>query len=114
VRITLTTTGRHSGSPREAELYAFPAGEGLVVTGSRGGAARHPAWALNLRADPQARVRRGRGETEVLAREVTGDEHERLWRLVSDAFPLYEAYQRRTTRRFPIFVLEPLRHPDVT
>jgi deazaflavin-dependent oxidoreductase (nitroreductase family) len=114
VRITLTTTGRRSGAPREAELYAFPDGAGLVVTGSWGGAARHPAWALNLRARPTARVRRGRDETGILAREATGAERERLWRLVTDAFPMYATYQRRTMRRFPIFVLEPLRDPDVT
>jgi deazaflavin-dependent oxidoreductase (nitroreductase family) len=114
VRITLITTGRRSGQPREIQLYAFPDGDGLVVTGSRGGSACHPAWALNLRADPRARIRRGRQETDVLAREAIGAEHERLWRLVSTSFPMFEAYQRRTTRRFPLFVLEPLGHPDVT
>jgi hypothetical protein len=42
------------------------------------------------------------------AREVAGDgpERERLWRLVCEGFPLYETYQRRTTRLLPLFVLE--------
>ncbi len=47
------------------------------------------------------------------AREATGDERARLWRLVCQEFPIYEAYQRRTTRLFPIFILEPLPDPDV-
>lgn len=111
VRITLTTTGRRSGMPRAVELYAFPDGDGLVVTGSLGGAARHPAWAINLRAEPMAQVKRGRQVIDVVAREAAGHERDRLWRLVSEAFPMYESYQRRTTRRFPIFVLEPRGNP---
>ena len=33
-------------------------------------------------------------------------EHERLWQLVTEAFPLYATYQRRTSRTLPLFVLE--------
>jgi deazaflavin-dependent oxidoreductase (nitroreductase family) len=107
VRITLTTTGRQSGQPRPVELYAFPDGESLIVTGSRGGAARDPAWVLNLRAEPRARLRQGRRDRSVLAKEAQGRKRERLWRLVCAEFPLYERYQHKTARRFPVFVLEP-------
>lgn len=106
-KITLTTTGRRSGQPREVPLYAFEDGEGLVIVGSLGGAARDPAWVANLRADPRATVRRGRAAREVRAREVTGSDRERLWHLVCTAFPLYATYQRRTTRLIPLFVLQP-------
>jgi deazaflavin-dependent oxidoreductase (nitroreductase family) len=108
-QIRLTTTGRHSGAPRTVTLYAFDAGEGrLAIVGSRGGAARHPAWALNLRAEPDALVTVGRTERQVHAREVPeGDERDRLWALVCEAFPLYLTYQRRTKRLIPLFVLDP-------
>ena len=105
--IRLTTTGRGSGRPREVSLYAFPDGDRLVITGSWGGAPRDPAWAMNLRAHPDASVRSGRSETFVRAIEATGDERQRLWQLVRERFPMYETFQRRTTRPFPIFVLEP-------
>jgi F420H(2)-dependent quinone reductase len=110
VKVTLTTTGRKTGKPREATLYAFEDGDRLVIVGSLGGAAKDPAWAVNLRAEPRATVRRGKTDQEVRAREVDGaaDERERLWRLVSAAFPLYDTYQRRTTRTIPLFVLEPV------
>jgi deazaflavin-dependent oxidoreductase (nitroreductase family) len=108
VQIRLTTIGRRSGTPREVTLYAFPDGDDLVVTGSRGGAAKHPAWALNLRAEPRAQVRQGRRELTVLAKEARGTERERLWGLVCAEFPLYERYQGKTTRRFPVFTLRPL------
>jgi deazaflavin-dependent oxidoreductase (nitroreductase family) len=111
--ITLATTGRRSGVLQEVTLYAFSEGDALVVTGSKGGAANDPAWALNLRADPMARVRRGRQESDMRAREATGDERARLWRLVCQQFPMYETYQRRTARQFPVFVLELHPDPDV-
>jgi deazaflavin-dependent oxidoreductase (nitroreductase family) len=107
MQVRMTTTGRHSGRPRTVTLYAFEtADHRLVITGSRGGKAHDPAWAHNLRADPRARVKVGRQERPVIAREVSGAERELLWALATAAFPLYETYQRRTRRPIPLFVLE--------
>jgi F420H(2)-dependent quinone reductase len=106
--IALITVGRTSGKRRSATLYAFADGERLIVVGSRGGAARDPAWAVNLRANPMAQVRRGRAEWDVRAREVQpGNERERLWALVTGSFPMYAGFQRRTRRLIPLFVLAP-------
>lgn len=103
----LTTTGRQTGQQRTVTLYAFETPDGaLVITGSRGGKAHDPAWAHNLRADGRATVKLGREERSVMAREVSGKERAGLWALVTDAFPLYATYQRRTKRIIPIFVLE--------
>jgi F420H(2)-dependent quinone reductase len=88
-------------------LYAFEDGERLVIVGSRGGASRDPAWAVNLRHDPHALVKVGREEHAVRANEVDGPERDRLWKLVCADFPLYETYQRRTKRTIPLFALEP-------
>ncbi len=105
--IALIATGRRSGKSREVELYAFPDDERLVIVGSRGGSARDPVWADNLRAEPRATIRRGGVLTAVRAREVEGgEERDRLWRLVCEAFPLYETYERKTKRTIPLFVLE--------
>jgi deazaflavin-dependent oxidoreductase (nitroreductase family) len=106
MKITLTTTGRHSGQPRPVPLYAWDDGDRLVVVGSRGGAATDPDWVGNLRADPRATVKNGRDEREVRASEVDGSERNRLWELVVGAFPLYATYQRKTKRVIPLFVLE--------
>jgi len=106
--ITLTTTGAKTGKRRSAELYAFEDGDRLVVVGSRGGAARNPAWVHNLRAHPEVSVKRGREVTGVRAAEVTGgQERDRLWDLVVEAFPLYASYQKRTRRTIPLFTLTP-------
>lgn len=107
-RITLTTIGRRTGTQRPVTLYAFDDGDSLVVVGSRGGSARDPAWAINLRADPHAPVGGGRNPQQMVVHEAEGDERDRLWQLVTSEFPLYERYQRRTSRRIPLFVLEPV------
>ena len=59
-QVTLIATGRRSGTPRAVILYAFDDGENLVIVGSRGGSAKDPAWAANLRDEPLATVRIGR------------------------------------------------------
>lgn len=107
-QIQLTTRGRRTGEPRTVTLYAWQDDESLVIVGSAGGRARHPAWALNLRDSPKAGVQEGKRQWSVRAREPTGKEREQHWQLVTAAFPLYATYQRRTSRTLPLFVLEPV------
>jgi deazaflavin-dependent oxidoreductase (nitroreductase family) len=109
MQIKLATTGARSGERRSATLYAWEDGEALVIVGSRGGSARHPAWFHNLRAHPRASVTAGKRTWEVEAAEVPeGAERDRLWGLVTERFPLYATYQRRTRRLIPLFVLTPV------
>ena len=107
LQVRLTTRGRRSGERRTVTLFAFGDGKNLVVVGSAGGSARHPAWALNLRDSPAAEVLEEKRQRAVHAHEATGPERERLWELVAASFPLYASYQRRTERTLPLFVLEP-------
>jgi F420H(2)-dependent quinone reductase len=109
--IVLMTTGRKSGEPREARLYAFPDGEQLVVVASGHGKDPEPRWANNLRAQPRASIRRRRSTRSepVLAREVgEGPERDRLWAVALSSFPYFDAFQRRTSRTLAVFVLEPV------
>jgi deazaflavin-dependent oxidoreductase (nitroreductase family) len=109
VKATLTTSGRKSGKPRSVPLYAWPDGDDLVIVGSWAGRPKNPAWVENLRAEPKATIRVGKDDRHVRAREVKvpGDERDRLWKLVTEAFRYYETYQRKTDRVIPLFVLEP-------
>lgn len=110
--LLLTTTGRRSGRPRSNPLLYVPDGDAFVVIGSNWGQAHHPAWALNLRAEPAAMVRVGGARHPVRARLATGAERDRLWRLLVAAWPAYETYARRADGRdIPIFRLEPAARP---
>jgi deazaflavin-dependent oxidoreductase (nitroreductase family) len=106
--LLLTTTGAMSGQPRLAPLVYTLDGDRYVVVASKGGAPSHPAWYLNLVANPAVTVEVG-GETFPARAVVTGGaERERLFAAHAAANPTFTDYQRRTTRVLPVVVLERL------
>ncbi|HEX9379290.1 MAG TPA: nitroreductase family deazaflavin-dependent oxidoreductase [Gaiellaceae bacterium] len=108
--LLLTTIGRKSGKPRTQPLAYSRVGDGYAVIASKGGAAQHPLWYLNLRANPLAEVTVGRDTQQVRARDAEGEERERLWRALADLYPGYDRYAQKTSRRIPVVVLEPTSH----
>jgi deazaflavin-dependent oxidoreductase (nitroreductase family) len=104
--ILLTTTGRRSGKARTTALWAYRDSDALVVVGSNGGSHHVPAWVLNLRKEPLGLAQVFRERRAVRAREATGDEYQRLWALVTAAYPGYEAYLEWAHRTIPLVVLE--------
>ena len=103
------SVGRKSGKKRTHPLICMADGDGLVVVASKGGIDRHPAWYLNLKANPETDAWWHGRKRRVRARDAEGEERERLWKLMTSVYPAYEAYQRRTERRIPVVVLEPTR-----
>ncbi|MFD6793997.1 MULTISPECIES: nitroreductase/quinone reductase family protein [Prauserella salsuginis group] len=83
-------------------------GEIFVVTGSNWGRAHDPAWALNLRACPDARVLVRGKDIAVRARELTGLDRDAMWRRVLAFWPGYGMERDQAGRDFPIFVLTPV------
>jgi deazaflavin-dependent oxidoreductase (nitroreductase family) len=104
--LLLTTTGRKSGEPRTMPLIFTYDGDDLVIVASKGGVDEHPAWYVNLQADPEAEVQVKGDVFKVRARDAEGEERERLWRQMAEVWPDYDAYQERTDRRIPVVVLE--------
>ncbi len=105
--LMLTTKGRKSGQPRANVLTYLSKGRSSVVFASNAGEPSHPAWWLNLLADPHAMVQRGHEVIPCLAREADGEERAQLWEEIVHANDAYAEYARRTTRRIPVVVLEP-------
>jgi deazaflavin-dependent oxidoreductase (nitroreductase family) len=105
--LLLDHVGRKSGKPRTTPLLYIEDGENLVIVASKGGAAKHPAWWLNLQANPEAAVQVRGERRRVRAREAEGSERERIWPRLVEAWSDYANYQRRTERRIPVVVLEP-------
>ena len=106
--LMLTTKGRKTGEPRSNVLTYVPKGRASVVFASNAGEPRHPAWWLNLVADPHATVQRGREVVRVVAREAEGDERAALWNEAVHINAGYAEYEKRTTRRIPVVVLDPV------
>jgi len=92
--LLLTTKGRRSGAPRTAPLLYLRDGERLAVVASFGGHPSHPAWYLNLTANPDVEVEVDR-------------ERDRLRPKLVEMYGPYASYQRRTSRAIPVVLLEP-------
>lgn len=104
--LLLTTTGRRSGKRRTVPLSYVDRGDVLVLIGSKGGAPRHPAWYLNLEANPEVEVQIGREHMQLRARRASADEAGRLWPEVLARAPGYGRYRARTSREIPLVLLE--------
>ena len=78
--LLLQTTGRRSGRTCTTPVQYLADGDTSVVVASNGGAARPPAWYLNLRANPHARIWVGARRIDVRAQEAAGQERAALWR----------------------------------
>jgi deazaflavin-dependent oxidoreductase (nitroreductase family) len=104
--LLLTTVGRRSGAERTTPLIYRDDGERWVVVASKGGSPEHPNWFKNLLANEEATIQVKRDVIPVRAHAASGAERERLWELMSDVWPAYRDYQRRTQREIPVVVLE--------
>lgn len=106
--LMLTTKGRKSGQPRTSPLTYLEDGESLVVMASCLGQEKHPAWYLNLVADPHVDVEIRGTIRSMMARTAEGDERSRLWQAACSANSDYQEYQERTAREIPVVVLDPV------
>ncbi len=104
--LLLDNVGRRSGLLRQTPLLYVPDGERFLVIASNAGDDRPPAWLLNLRANPETRIRVDRERFAVRARVADEDERKDLWRKAVAAYPPYAEYEKRTQRLIPVVVLE--------
>jgi len=106
--LELVTTGRKSGERRSVMLTSpLQEGDTIVVVASKGGDALHPAWYLNVVADPNVDVVMRGLSRPMRAHPATPDERARLWPAVTELFPHYAGYQRKTDREIPLVLLTP-------
>ena len=105
--LLLTTTGRKSGEPRTSALIFGRDGDDLLLIASKGGAPEHPLWYLNLDANREVEIQVKGDVFAAIAHDATGEEKTRLWSLMTDIWPNYDAYQERTDRQIPLVVLTP-------
>ena len=103
--LLLTTTGRVTGRPHTVPLLYLRVEDEIVVFASFDGHPRHPAWYLNLRANPRAVAQVSGERFAVTSREATPDERPHLWALAVAEHPGYAGYQERTNRLIPVVLL---------
>ncbi len=104
--LILTTTGRRTRKRHATPLIYRKHGDAYVVVASKGGADSHPAWYLNLLANPEVSVQVLGDKFTARARTAKPGEKPPLWREMVATWPAYDDYQRKTQREIPVVVLE--------
>jgi deazaflavin-dependent oxidoreductase (nitroreductase family) len=104
--LILTTLGRRSGKPRRLALIYGQDGDRYIVVASKGGAAQHPEWYLNLLDNPEVQVQVLADRFRANARTATPEEHKALWPRMAEIWPAYNQYQKKTNRQIPLVILE--------
>jgi deazaflavin-dependent oxidoreductase (nitroreductase family) len=103
--LKLTTTGRRSGQQRTVMLTApIRRDDEIVLVASKGGNDEHPAWYLNLVADPAVILEIDGQRRNANARTATDEEKAELWPQITAAYKGYAGYQRRTDRDIPVVI----------
>jgi len=100
--ITMITTGRKSGLPRQQHLIAIPYQDDLALIGTNFGQAVTPAWTLNLEANPSATVSYRGVTRNVFARPATSGERTDILATAATKFPGAAHYEQRLQGRRPL------------
>lgn len=106
--LILTTKGAKSGELHETPLVYSRDNGHYVIIASKGGAPNHPAWYHNLVAYPNVTVEVLGKKLPARAHIAESDEYERLYGRHAAINPTFHEYRKRTTRKIPVVVLEPI------
>ncbi len=105
--LLLTCVGRKSGEERITPLVFMQNGEDMIVVGSLAGYDTHPAWVLNVRANPECWAQLDDTKMKAVARDASDEEREALWPSLTDLFPPWGYFQKQTDRPFAVVILSP-------
>ncbi|MDH3752338.1 MAG: nitroreductase family deazaflavin-dependent oxidoreductase [Acidimicrobiia bacterium] len=100
--VLVTTTGRRSGHEHTVCLPYFSDDGDRIVVASFAGAPTHPAWYVNMLADPAVTVRERARSFPARAETVIGDDRAGVWERLTDRYPWYLDYQSGTEREIPL------------
>lgn len=108
--LLLTTQGRKTGNPTTTPLIYDLDGGNPVIVASKGGAPEHPGWYRNILKNPHVNVQIKGEKFHAHPHTAEGEERERLWKQMTEVWPDYDEYQKKTDREIPIVVLERAHH----
>ena len=104
--VVIRTIGRKSGTEHKVALPIWRDPDGVrVVVASFAGAPQHPSWYLNLAdrtANPEVLVRHQSGQYWSVPDILDGEEHDRVWGLLTADRAWYNDYQAKTGRQIPL------------
>ncbi|HLZ26132.1 MAG TPA: nitroreductase family deazaflavin-dependent oxidoreductase [Chloroflexota bacterium] len=106
--LLLTTTGAKSGQTRVNPLAYTRDGNRYVIIASKAGAPTNPDWYHNVLAHPEVTIEVGPDRVAARASVAEGAVRDRLYAAQATLMPGFAEYERKTTRRIPVVILEPI------
>jgi deazaflavin-dependent oxidoreductase (nitroreductase family) len=101
--------GRKSGIERVTPMVYLPSDDKnvLFVMASNWGAPENPGWYYNITSAGEAEVETGTGTYRVTARDLKGEERDRIWATVVQRYPVFGGYEEKTAgiRTIPVVEL---------
>ena len=107
----VTTIGRKTGRSHTVPIACYPFRDSVAVSASNSGMERHPAWYLNMRANPKVTVQLGRERFEATAEDVPETEREALWARVVEINRHQGEYLEKVEREIPLVWFRRLQEP---
>lgn len=107
--LLLISKGRKTGEPRTAPLLYLKDGDDYYLVASKGGMSHHPAWYLNLEANPDCELEIGTTRLAMRSRRLSAEEKAAIWPQLVAMYRDYADYQERTSRDIPVLKLSPRR-----
>ena len=105
--IIVTHVGNKTGAMRKIPLMRVKVESSYVLIGSKGGSRENPGWVHNLRKNKNVEIRDRTQVFKMQVREIENDkERDKLWTAGVNAYPAYEEYQAKTSRKIPVFIAE--------
>ena len=106
--LVLTTMGRKSKRLRHNALIFVEDAAKYYVVASFGGKPNHPAWYLNLDAEPEVRIQVKDRVMDATTRTLHGAERDAIMPACIEMWPDYVDYQTKTDRLFPVVEITPV------
>ncbi len=105
--VLLSVRGARSGIERTVPLVYFTDAGDVVLIASSFGRPRYPAWYHNIKANPEVTLEAKGHSARFVAREVEGEDRERLYELAKQLYTGYGNYEERTAgiRHVPVLRL---------
>ena len=103
--LLLTTTGAKSGEKRTTPLAFSSDGDDIIIIASYAGNPKHPAWFLNMRANPEVTIELPNETFITNAVIPEGEERQRLFDQQAAKMPAFKEYQAKTSRQIPVIVI---------
>lgn len=107
--ILLTTVGAKTGKEHTQVLGGFQDGpDAWLVVASKGGAATHPAWFINVAKNPdKVWIQIGNRRMHAHVESLEGAEREKAYARVVAVAPRYADYLKKTDREIPVLRITP-------